>query len=261
MSSTAIIDLDSVAYTIFHPNKVLDEYGKPLRENNKFVYQEKTEDEIIQSCDEVMSDILNKSKATSYIAFIKGKNTIQSRLSVNPEYKQNRNSEQPKYWELTKSLLIDRWGAIPVDDIEVDDAVNIIYLSNKNEFFRCAIDKDLLELEGINYNWRLDKWYDISKEEASINFWIDMITGQPGDNIKGIPRKGEKFAELMIAQSNLKGEQFYGNIFNEYIKYFGEYKGIQEFHKNYLSLKILEQYEGFVVPEIINYNNRVEELF
>lgn len=266
MSDIAIIDLDSVAYTIFHPNKVLDDAGIPLRENSKFVYVDKTEDEIIQSCDEVMTSILNTSKCKGYIAYIKGKNTTSSRKVVYPEYKANRNTEQPKHWEFVKELLISKWGAIEVNNIEVDDAVNITRLDINKTFgdsFICALDKDLLSLEGTHYNWRTEKWVIIDKINADRLFWTDMVTGQTGDNIKGIPGCGIKYVEKLFNTELVEvGIKTYGStVFESYIENFGEYKGIQEFHKNYISLKILEQYQGFVIPKIINYNSKVEELF
>src|ERR1700751_351444 len=183
----AVIDLDSVAFSIGHPNKVLDNNKEPIRKDNKFVYEDKTELELIKSADELMKSILNKGKFTGYIGFIKGKGNY--RYSINSEYKQNRPIESPKWWLFVKDYLIQQWKAIEVNGIEVDDAVNITRLQIPDSVI-VAIDKDLLELEGLHYNWRKDEWVTTSKARAEYKFWQDMIVGQPADNIKGIPGSG-----------------------------------------------------------------------
>lgn len=250
--SIAIIDLDSIIFTAFHPNKVLNELGEPIRKDNKFVYQDKSEEEIISSVNSLMTSILTKSKANSYIAFVKGKGNY--RYIINEDYKANRPKESPKFWNFTKQYLIDNWNAIEVNDIEVDDAVNITRLRIDNSFI-CAIDKDLLYLEGISYNWSKDKWQTISESEAKYKFWADMIIGQPGDNISGLKGKGAKYVEKLF-ETEL-GVPIQALILNEYINHFRkEEVAIQEFYKNYFSLKILENYDNFIIPEPIKVNNK-----
>lgn len=246
----AIIDLDSVAYSIGHPNKVLDAKGEPLRENNKFVYVDKTEDELRNSAHYWMNLILSKTESTHYIAYIKGINTIASRKNVASTYKNNRNIEQPKWWSFVKDYLISEFKAISVDNIEVDDAVNITRLQVPDSFI-CAMDKDLLGLEGNHYNWRKEEWIYTTKAEAEHKFWSDMICGQSGDGIKGLPGKGEKFAEKVLNGSKHLEYIYECVILSEYITHFGEYIGIKEFYKNYIQLKILDVYDGFNIPEPI----------
>ncbi len=255
----AIIDLDSIIFTAFHPNKVLDEDGQPVKVEGKFVYQDKTEDEITKSVDSLMNSILTKSQADGYIAFVKGKGNY--RYKINPDYKANRPKESPKFWKFTKQYLIDNWSAIEVNDIEVDDAVNIARLQIPNSFI-CAIDKDLLYLEGTSYNWSRNKWQTIDSSESMYKFWADMIIGQPGDNIKGLPGKGAKYVEKLF-ESEL-GVPLQALILNEYINHLGEAEGIEEYYKNYFSLKILDNYKDFVIPEVVKYeqivnNSEVDE--
>lgn len=252
----AVIDLDSVCFTIAHPNKVLDENNKPLRKDNKYVYEEKTIEEMYSVADNLMDTILNQSGATHYIAYIKGKGNY--RYTINPDYKSNRPKESPWWWKDVKQHLITNHGAIEVNNIEVDDAVNITVLNLENSF-RCAIDNDLLYLKGMNYNWRYNKWITIDENEASYKFWYDMIKGQSGDSIKGIEGFGPVAATNVLKDETIKS--FKHAVLSAYCYKYGEYKGIQEFTKNYVSLFILEQYEGFVIPEMIKFSKVVEELF
>lgn len=253
---TAVIDLDSVIFYAFHPNKVLDDNNEPIKENGKFVYVEKTEDEIKASCDYLMQDILLSSNATHYIGYVKGKNTIVDRKTVNIQYKSNRNKEKPKYWDFTKQYLIEKWGAVTVNDIEVDDAVNITRLNLKDSFI-CAIDKDLLSLEGTHYKWNKKEWVTVTKEEAEYKFWCDMIVGQPGDNIKGIPGKGIKTVEKWFEEASNTGWNYSNITLLNYINHFKEYKGIQEFYKNYMCLYILKEKEEFEIPEVKEFRNDI----
>jgi hypothetical protein len=253
---TAIIDLDSVIFYAFHPNKVLDDNKEPIKENGKFVYVEKTEEEIKASCDYLMQDILLSSNATSYIGYIKGKNTISDRLVVNADYKANRPTQKPKFWDFTKQCLIDNWGAIEVNNLEVDDAVNITRLKLENSFI-CAIDGDLLKLEGTHYKWNKKEWITTTKEEANYKFWSDMICGQSGDFIKGLPGKGIKYADKLFEKLNYKTDLEYAElIFSAYLVHYGNVDiAIKEYYKNYMCLYILKEKEGFIIPEIKEFKN------
>ena len=233
----AIIDLDSVVFSIGYakdfikPDKMLEEH-----------------------CDTIMTSILDKSECTHYIGYIKGNNTIKDRLLFNPEYKQNRSYGKPIFWEYTKSYLIKRWGAVEVHNIEVDDAVNITRLKLENSFI-IAIDKDLLMLEGRHYNWRKDEWNENTEESANYKFLLSMCTGDSVDNIKGLPGKGIKWFE-----NRFKGcIPTIGSLLDEYTLHFGENKGIEEFYKNYKSLKMLDEYNDLEIPTPILWKKNDEQ--
>ncbi len=249
--NVAIIDLDSLCYTAFHPNKQLDEFGVAMRtpDNKKFLYVDKSEDEIMLSCDNLIRMVLENSKATHYLAFIKGKNTIASKLAVDPTYKQDRTKESPVMWDFTKKYFIEKHGAIEVNNIEVDDAVNIARLSIPDAFI-CAIDSDLLGLEGTHYNWKKGEWITCTKEQELFKFWKDMIQGTH-NNTKGIPKKGPKYVEKLF--NNISVEDCEKIVLNEYLNYFGKEKSVNEYNKNYVCLKILDSYENTGFPEIKTY--------
>jgi 5'-3' exonuclease len=255
MCKTAIIDLDSVMFSIAHPNKVLDENGVPLKKDGKFVYIEKIEEEMLLSADQIMTSILKLSKCEGYIAYIKGKGNF--RYSENSQYKANRPHQSPYWWDNVKKYLINNWFATEVNGIEVDDAVNITRLKIKDSFI-CAIDKDLLSLEGKHYNWRKNEWVEINSDKAQLLFWLDMIVGQTGDNVKGIEGFGPVTAKKIL--SNADPKDYKKCVFNAYIDRYGEYEGIKQFYKNYISLKLLEDYKEFKIPEISKVNC-AEELF
>lgn len=266
---TAVVDLDSVMFSIGNPNKVLGTDGQPLRRDNKFVYEDKTNEQLADSCEFIMNKILTNSKCTDYIAFIKGNNTTKSKRLIDPNYKMDRHGESPKWWNFTKEYLIQNWGVVPVDNIEVDDAVNITRLQIPNSFI-CAIDSDLLGLQGTHYNWKknelVGEWITTTAQQAEYKFWSDMITGTH-NNTKGIPGKGEVFVKKLFTKTISIGDynvettyvqHKYQIILEAYVEYFGEELGIEEFYKNYKMIKILDKYEGFVIPEPIRFKKKEE---
>lgn len=254
----AVIDLDSVAFTIGHPNKILDYLGNPKRteDGSKFIYQDKTEDELIFSCNSLMNSILIKGKFTHYIGFIKGLNTISYKRVYDPEYKNDRKKETPIWWNFVKRQLIENWGAIESNNIEVDDACNITRINLVNSYL-CCIDSDLLSLSGYHYNWSKNEWISTSITNENYSFFSAMITGSH-NNTKGIPKKGIKHVEKVL-QRLFSREKMSNIVFEEYIKYLGEENGIREFYKNYFCLKTLDKLDGFIIPEPIEFNKYEEE--
>ena len=255
---TAVVDLDSVMFSIGNPNKVLGTDGQPLRRDNKFVYEDKTNEQLADSCEFIMNKILTNSKCTDYIAFIKGNNTTKSKRLIDPQYKMDRHGEAPKWWNFTKEYLIQNWRVVSVDNIEVDDAVNITRLQIPNSFI-CAIDSDLLGLQGTHYNWKknelVGEWITTTAEQAEYKFWSDMITGTH-NNTKGIPKVGIVGARNILMES--KPIQYKFAVLGAYVYHFGEELGIEEFYKNYKMIKILDKYEGFVIPEPIRFKKKEE---
>ena len=109
----AVIDFDSVAFSIFNGNKVLDSDGKPVKVLSKagnmvFQYIEKTEQELEESADNIIQDIMRRGEFTHYIGFVKGTKTVDYKRSVLSEYKSNRSKESPKFWNFVKTYLIEK---------------------------------------------------------------------------------------------------------------------------------------------------------
>jgi hypothetical protein len=250
----AVIDLDSVVYSIGIGKKVPGPDGNPLKENGKFVYIDKTDEELAETADRVMNNILTKCEATHYIGYLKGKNTTTFRTAINPDYKANRSGERPDWFPKVEQLLIDRWNAIKVDNYEVDDYVLATVRSLPAESFIVAIDGDLLSQPGTHFKWRVKdsfagEWITITTDQAEEKFWHDMIVGQHGDNIKGLKGKGEKYWSDNYKNFTAKRQ----SVFTDYCFTLGEYNGIKEFYKNYIALKTLDNIPGFVVPQPIEF--------
>lgn len=236
----AIIDTDSIIYSSFYGKKVVDDVtGEPQKIDGKFVIVPKTDEEIAETFDGIMYHIFNEGGFTHYIAFVKGENTIKDRLSINPDYKQQRTKETPEKWEFTKKYAIERWGVIEVNDIEVDDAVRITSLHTPNSHI-VAIDKDLLWLAGENFNWRKNEWNKVSLDDEDRYLAVSMICGDTVDNLPGLLGKGEKYCEK-------QGIKTLPDVLRHYIAHYNDdlKLAVTEFNKHFQCLFILTKSDKF----------------
>ncbi len=252
----AIVDCDSLLFSAFSGIKLLDEFKNPIRKDNKFVYKEKTELEIIESIDYLMNKIFTDTQCEGYICYVKGYGNFRDKL--NPTYKSDREKiESPKFWKFSKEYLKLKYRAIEVIGYEVDDYVRITKKMLPDSFI-CAIDSDLLMLEGKHFNWRKNEWIETNKEDAKKYFWSSFICGTH-NGLKGIPGKGIKYVEKIFINNDLKYQNTYEQvILNEFTQYYGLVNGIEEFYKCWKSIYLLEELNEFVLPSI-NIVNKQEE--
>jgi len=139
--------------------------------------------------------------ADETIVYCGGKDNFRYRLC--PNYKANR-KEAPADAKLFKPLMkevVKRGLAIPSDGMEADDMVRIksVELTKKGvEHTVVHIDKDLDCIVGNHYNPRHAKFYDIDEDQADLNYWTQILKGDPTDNLPGLPKVGPKTAEKML---------------------------------------------------------------
>lgn len=156
-----------------------------------------------------ITDILANSKATHYVGFFGSKMDGAKpnfRYDVDPNYKANR-PPTPDFvvkWRPTiLKCFEEKWGFIPVEGMEADDAVAITHNYYKDQFDEMVIvsaDKDLKQLpNSIFYNMNKHQMTKISEFDAYKNLALQMLTGDKStDNIPGLPGIGPKKAEVIL---------------------------------------------------------------
>ena len=181
------------------------------------------------------------------------------RKEVSPIYKANR-KKRNKWVGLVRKHLIEMDAFIFNEFWEADDLVKDRAMElGEGSCIICSIDKDLKQIPGYHFDYyrpilkdengelQLDengnrkiapcRGLDIvTDEQAAKFFWTQMLMGDSGDNIKGIPRVGKvKAAKIIEASTNYEE-----TVKLEYIKYFGEIEGNEQFelHKILLGLGI-----------------------
>jgi hypothetical protein len=255
-----IIDGDFLLYYATYPNKVNVDISNT--DGDTYVEEQKIPkslDEVYVDVNKRLKEIFQNTNATHYIGYL---SMPSFRKVVNPEYKANRKDFiKPQWFDECKQYLLDKWKFVWKADLEADDCVNItenILFDRKTitledlSYIRVSNDKDVIKLFGECYNPIKKEFIYTDHIDALSYFWKSMIIGDSADGIKGLPGKGKVFADnLFVDNENLENEVPLSSLcFQAYLQHFGEYKGIEQFYKNYKSLKILNEYPGFVLPEI-----------
>lgn len=239
-SVVAVIDADFIPFYVCH---------------NKKDAEEKSLDDCINICDDFINNILKATKADYYVGYLTESKCF--RYDINPTYKANRKYlNLPNYIDEIKDRL-KTYGFISQKGYEADDLC-LSFKAQNSQFESIIVspDKDLLGICEKSFNPRLMQFSYHSEEEIVENFWRSMIVGDTADNIKGIPGKGPAFFKNLTL--NVDDEESIRTlIFDEYINHFGEYEGIKEFSKTYLSLKIVDN----VKLEEIKLNKVLKETF
>lgn len=266
--NTALIDADFIIWIACNGNKVLDHWGHAKKVDGKYVYTDKILQEAIDTCDGYLNDILNITRADSYVLFLTTGQTFRAKLDSS--YKANRIAfEKPKWFFEVKAHLIKNWDAVEVPGLEADDMVRIAANALDNSFI-IAADKDVLEgVPGRHFDARRGhlKFVDVDYFTATYNFAKSLLTG---DAVDGIPNLIKGMGPK-TADAELQRRMEYNNPIIAalliFISNLGQHEGIKRFANQYQLLKILEnesqlpENTKFAVSELqINCWNCVETI-
>lgn len=138
-----------------------------------------------------------------YVTFISGNDQKPNfRTKVDPEYKANRDPKhKPTYLKELVDYLVKNHGGFVTQGCEADDFFGHAQsdaIQNGMVPVIVSIDKDLAQLPGIHYNLVKNELVDISKEDATLVFWRQMLEGDSVDNIKGVVGIGKVKAKKCI---------------------------------------------------------------
>jgi len=182
----ALIDADIVAYRV----------ACTLEEDD-------AEDFVYARAEDLIDNILVNTEATEYRLFLTGKNNF--RYTIYPEYKAHRPKEKPFWLEKCRQYLIATFNAEVVDGQEADDALGI---AQTEDTIICSIDKDLLMIPGRHYNFVKDEFQEVTNDSGMRHFYMQCLTGDRSDNIKGIEQIGPKKAEKILVGCVTEQELF-----------------------------------------------------
>jgi len=164
--------------------------------------------------DKTIDNILSNSGCTSYKLFVSGGKNF--RKEIDHLYKANRPTEPIKWRRECHEHLIKKWGAIETDGYEADDAVGCEQRYDGSTII-CGIDKDLIMISGLHYQWpivrgghvvREELFHDITPEEGIRKFFIQALTGDTTDNIFGIKGVGPVKAEKLLSECKTEEEMY-----------------------------------------------------
>lgn len=157
---------------------------------------------IINNSLEYFSDLYPEAEM-EYVTFLSGNDeTPNFRNEIDPEYKANRKPEhRPTYLGEMKDYLLERHCGYVTQGCEADDffgQAQTDALKNNKTPVVCSIDKDLKQLNGLHYNFVTPTLEWISKEEAEMTFFRQLLEGDRADNIQGIAGIGKVKAKRYL---------------------------------------------------------------
>jgi len=139
-------------------------------------------------CEDTMQRILYATNAESYKVFIGGNDNF--RYSINPEYKANRKDmPRPEWLQPVREYLVTQYGAQICDGIEADDALGIHQDKENGSTTIVSVDKDLLMIPGLHYNFVKDEHTSVWALDGKLWFYRQLIMGDGADNIFGYDGK------------------------------------------------------------------------
>jgi 5'-3' exonuclease len=194
----------------------------------------------------LLERIVNATRATTKTIYLTGEHNFREQLDS--EYKANRDpNNKPMHYDALRSFLIDIHGATVINGMEADDAMGMHQCSAIEPTIIASIDKDLNMIPGKHYNWRKDKLYDVTEEEAMKFFYLQLLMGDRVDNIKGVPGIGPKKAERAVG--HLTDEQ---DMYNVCTSLYADYYGVgheEIMHTNAQLLWIRRDDNGWRKPD------------
>jgi len=194
----AIIDADSIAFAI------TASMDRQMQDDPDADYDES---DISTAVSHHLQNIEEDTECLEYCMYLTGKASF--RKQIDPNYKANRKATyRPPMLEDSKRIMVEEFGAEYAEEgFEADDEVGQVALDfwhreAEDECIICSIDKDLDTIPGWHYRWptfnRDGKVYFVTEEEAMQSYWVQVLAGDPGDGIKGIPGIGPKKAEAHL---------------------------------------------------------------
>jgi len=140
-------------------------------------------------------------RITSESFYLTGKGNYRDKLATIKPYKGNRDpTHKPTHYKALREHLMVKYAARLVEGYEADDAVSMAqYAADWETTIICTIDKDLMMVPGIHYNYKRKSLSIVSPLEGQRAFYTQLLTGDPTDNIGGCYKVGKKRAAELIS--------------------------------------------------------------
>lgn len=238
----ALLDADRVKYI------VVDRIYK-IKEENKFkgiadIYQK--EPLVITETRKWVEEWLSKIDDPILFCFSDStKNNFRSQICFEKEYKGSRKDKtdyrdyEGKYDDMlaAANFIIENYNSLICSGFEADDIVS--FLQDDENTYIISNDKDLKQVSGYHYDESKNEIYYIDPKQALLHLAKQLIQGDSTDDIKGIPGRGEKYAEKFIQNLNVPMRYIMHAVLQEYQNAYNSItKGTEAFCENYFLLKM-----------------------
>jgi hypothetical protein len=124
------------------------------------------------------------------------------RFDIYPDYKIGRkNAHKPVHYKALRKYAIKHMGAVLCDYMEADDMLNIRaneLTAQDKEWVIVTQDKDLKQVPGWHYDWKKKTLFEVSRDEARLLLYTQVLTGDSVDSIPGCPKIGPAKAKKAL---------------------------------------------------------------
>lgn len=190
----------------------------------------------LHSVRRVIEDIIQDLKADSYTVFLTGKDNFRDKLV--DYYKMNRKDvTKPHYYNDIRKYLMSMFESVMVEGEEADDAMSILHwtehqrqkgkgVQEEYKTVIATIDKDLKNTPGWNYNFVTKEMMFIDLDQANLNFYAQLITGDMTDNIPGFFKITGSKAQASLIEPLVYADspyEMYLIVLNAYVEEFGKW--------------------------------------
>ena len=242
----ALIDADKVKYIVTY------NVYKHLQSGEVNIYEK--EDIAIKYTKDFINNIFDRIDDEVIFCF-SGKSflTFRNHVSFEKKYKGNREGKVDKYDYPDKvrdsgnavSYIMENFNSLIFNDLEADDIISI--LQDENTYI-ISDDKDLKQIPGFHYNYSTNNIYEITKEQALYNLSVQLIKGDPTDNIKGMEGWGDvKTANYLSTVK--KSSHLIMSVLHLYQKTYGIFKGTDMFTETWNLVKLRENRGDYFLSE------------
>lgn len=170
-----------------------------------------------------LRDIIDKVGAEQNMVFISGDTNFRNEIAVMRGYKESRRlRDKPQYFYPSREYLLKSWNAIMIEGEEADDGVAQMATSCELDDQMCCIatiDKDLMTVPGWKYNYDKHEFHFVTIKEARMKFYTQLLTGDKGDDIVGVPGIGPAGASQLL-KPNMTEYEMFQVVLAEYEKAF-----------------------------------------
>ena len=238
-----IIDSGSMLYSATSGIKVLDESGNPIKKDDKFVYTEKSLEDVKYHLDNILLELFSSTNATHFIGFLDYNLKDSRRKKIDARYKSKRVGKPSPMWlSEAKEYLATEYGFYKVQDgWEADDYCKA-HMEKYKELnpILITVDKDLRFAEGIT----------IGAKDGTININTSFIEQKQlayqlicGDeDLPGLKGKGKKFCDELFNNTEIE-EELFPLVYKEFVKQHGYLEGSIQYYKHFYCLYI-RKYPG-----------------
>lgn len=204
-----------------------------------------------ETIDAMFEHIFYVTKCANYIGFLTGKGNFRKDLAKTKVYKGNRKDvPMPEHFDSIREYLTETWLCEVVEGLEADDALGISQ-TQMDDTIICSIDKDLLQIKGLHYNWNKGEIIKVSEDDAWYKLYQQTLAGDPTDNIAGIPRVGEKKAIKILSECYSSHEACIATM-NAYGDYYKDDNHLTMFQENLDLVRICTSSEDGRLKEEFN---------